>query len=510
MTRRLAAALLVTQGTGRDLEVYLAERAPELRYFGGYLALPGGTLSPADGDPAHDEHGAMQRCALRELFEETGLLCHALPAERTTGERLRRARTDLLAQERDQDNGHAEPARSPFAELVLGAAAPVLRAICRIETPPFAPVRFDTVFLHVPLDRCTAGTGGRRPDIWPGELVSGRFWRPADALAAWRRGDILLVPPVTILCEHLAAHADFEAFAAAIAATTQSYRQGRLHQVRFSPGVVLAPLRTPTLPPATTTNCYVVGHDELWVVDPGSPHQDEQQRLLALLDELVGDGARLAGILSTHHHPDHVGGIAALCEARGLAVRGHPLTLERLPPGSRLGAALHDGDRLALGRAPDGSPGWELAAVHTPGHDRGHLCFHENRYGAALVGDMLSTMSTIIVDPPEGHLATYLQSLERLLQLQLATLCPAHGPAVRQGERLVRQYLRHRRQRETTLLGALAGGGGTLQELLPKVYWDADPKLYRFAARSLLAGLQKLQEEGRARLDGERWLPAAR
>jgi glyoxylase-like metal-dependent hydrolase (beta-lactamase superfamily II) len=119
-------------------------------------------------------------------------------------------------------------------------------------------------------------------------------------------------------------------------------------------------------------------------------------------------------------------------------------------------------------------------------------------------------MSTIIVDPPEGHLATYLRSLERLLQLPLATLCPAHGPAVRQGERLVKQYLRHRRQRETTLLGALADGGGTLQELLPKVYWDADPKLYRFAARSLLAGLEKLAEEGRARLDGERWGPAAR
>ncbi len=514
MTRRLAAALLVTRGHGPSLELFLADRAPELRFFGGYAALPGGTVGPEDGDPAVDEAAALQACAWRELFEETGLLGHELAVADRAPAALQRARTALL--QREQEQRASTPAavhagdRSPFAELVAAAAPPApLRLLCRIETPPFAPVRFDTAFFHVPLDRCTAGTAAAplAPDIWPGELVGGRFWRPAEALLAWRRGEILLVPPVVILCEHLAAAADFEAFARALAATTAAYRKGRLHQVRFSPGVVLAPLRTPTLPPATTTNCYLVGRDELFVVDPGSPEPEEQQRLLALLDELVAGGARLCGILSTHHHPDHTGGIAALCRARDLTVRGHPLTLERLPPGCRLGAPLHDGDRIALGRAPDDRPGWELAAIHTPGHDRGHLCFAENRYGAVLVGDMVSTISTIIVDPPEGHLATYLQSLERLLATPLATLYPAHGPAVRQGDRVVKQYLRHRRQRETTLSAVLQQGGGTADELLPKVYWDADPKLYRFAARSLLAGLQKLAEEGRARLDGGRWLP---
>jgi ribonuclease/clavin/mitogillin len=78
--------------------------------------------------------------------------------------------------------------------------------------------------------------------------------------------------------------------------------------VRFSPGVVLAPLRTPTLPPAVTTNCYIVGHERLWVVDPGSPYPDEQQRLLDLLGELQQAGKKVEGILVTHHHPDHVGG----------------------------------------------------------------------------------------------------------------------------------------------------------------------------------------------------------
>jgi glyoxylase-like metal-dependent hydrolase (beta-lactamase superfamily II) len=243
----------------------------------------------------------------------------------------------------------------------------------------------------------------------------------------------------------------------------------------------------------------------LWVVDPGSPDPAEQQRLLALLDELCRRGARLGGVIATHHHQDHVGGIAALCAARGLSVRGHPLTLERLPPGCRAGAPIGHGDLLPLGRAPDDGPGWHLRAIHTPGHDRGHLCFTESRYGAAIVGDMLSTISTIIVDPPEGHLGTYLRSLELLLAEPLATLYPAHGLAVRDGRRLVRQYLRHRAQREAALVDALVDGGGTVADLVPRVYWDSKPEMHRFAARSLLAGLQKLEEEGRATATGDRW-----
>lgn len=494
---RTAAALLLTRGNGQEREVFLVERSPELRFFGGYWALPGGTISPADGDG----EAALAACAHRELFEETGLLRQALPAAADAQARAE-LRARLLAHEVRADA--ADP--SPWSIALDGLPPPPpLRELCRITTPAFAPVRYDTAFFHVPLEECVDGGRGARPEVWPGELVQGRWWLPQQALASWRNGDLLLVPPVVILLEHLARAADFAQFAQELATTAAGYRQGRLHQVRFSPGVVLAPLRTPTLPPATTTNCYIVGHRELWIVDPGSPHRDEQDRLLALLRELTRDGAQLTGILATHHHPDHIGGVPALSQALELPVRGHPLTLARLPAGCRLGAPLDDGDRLPLGQAPDGRPGWELLAVHTPGHDRGHLCFRESRYGAMLVGDMLSTISTIIVDPPEGHLATYLRSLERLAAEPMTTLYPAHGPAMRDGQRLVKQYLRHRRQREAKLIETLQDGPGTLEELLPKVYWDADPKTFPFAARSLLAGLQKLQEEGRAAESSGRW-----
>jgi len=491
---------MITRGEGRDLQVYLAERAEALRFFGGYWAMPGGTISDEDlrdrDGAERDEDTALQACANRELFEELGLMRHQLSSARADQDALREQRRRLLDHERS--DADPKPA-SPWPEIVRGAATPLeLRTLCRIETPAFAPVRYDTVFFHVPIEGCAAGTAGVHPDIWEGELTQGRFWSPTQALASWRNGDLLLVPPVVILLEHLAAAADFEHFARSIASTAAGYRQGALHKVRFSPGVVLAPLRTPTLPPATTTNCYIVGDQELWVVDPGSPDPREQQRLLDMLDLLTTDGQQVAGVLLTHHHPDHVGGVHALCRARGLAASGHPRTLKRLAPGIPRGAALQDGDRVALGRAPDGQTGWELEAIFTPGHDQGHLCFRESRYGAMLVGDMMSTVSTIVIDPPEGHLATYLKSLERLEQYAMTTLYPAHGPALRDGRRLTQKYLRHRRQREAKLLEALSQQPSDVDALLPKVYWDADPRLYPFAARSLQAGLEKLAEEGKA------------
>ena len=170
--------------------------------------------------------------------------------------------------------------------------------------------------------------------------------------------------------------------------------------------------------------------------------------------------------------------------------------------GSQFDHLFSDGERYQVGNI-------DAVAIHTPGHDRGHLCFRESRYGAMLAGDMLSTISSIVIDPPEGHLATYLASLERLAQGPMTTLYPAHGPAMRDGQRLVAQYLRHRRQREASLVAALEQGGGTVEQLLPKVYWDVDARLHPIAARSLLAGLLKLQEEGRAAERSGLWRPVA-
>lgn len=491
--QRVASAIILVSGTGRSLRVFLVKRAEQLRFFGGYHAFIGGVREPLDGpdDTDGSDHTALRNCAVRELFEETGVLVDPILAA-APPEQLRSARASLL--ERDATDHEPWVALRAKTDEVRG-----VREFCRITTPPFAPVRYATAFFIAELPP------EQSPEILPGELVDGSWWRPTDALEAWHRGEVEIVPPALILLE-LLADGDIDAFCERAAATAAGYADGKLHEVRFSPGIVLAPLATETLPPATTTNCLIVGGAERWIVDPASPDTAEQQRLFGLCDSLVSDnGSRIAGILSTHHHPDHVGAIAACCDRFGVEVRGHAVTLDRLPPGCAIGSPLEDGDTIDLGMAPDGSSGWTLEAIFTPGHDRGHLCFRESRYGALIAGDMVSTLSTIIIDPPEGHLQTYMDSLARLASLELSTIYPAHGPAVRNGQKVLERFIAHRLERERKLIAALGSDGRSIEDLVQEVYADTDPRMHPYAARSLCAGLEKLESEQRAIRSGTLW-----
>ena len=478
---RIATAVLVTRGPREDPEVLVVRRSPALRFFGGYWAFPGGVVDPCDhdGDPDHDD--AHRRCALRELVEEVGLPpvgCEAALEERE----------GLL--ERGNDGAGAR-----VRALLDGApgALDAARPFARLTTPPFAPVLYRTRFLHV------EAAASFEPTIVEGELVDGEFLTPAALLDAWRRGERLVAPPVLYMVEQLL-ELGLPRFLEEMAARSAELEAGRLHPIRNVPGILMAPLRTRTLPPATTTNAYLVGERRLFVVDPAPTDPAEQRRLFDLVDERCAGGAELVGVLVTHHHPDHVGAVEATARRYDVPVLAHAETLARLDLDVENTRALADGVELPLGAAPDGAPGWVLTAHHTPGHAPGHLTFRESRYGALLAGDLVSTVSTIVIDPPDGHLATYLDSLRRTLaQVEPGgVLHPAHGPVASDGARLLRRYLEHRERREESLLRALGEETSAEEELLPRVYADVDPELHPVAARSLRAGLEKLAEEGRA------------
>ena len=490
---RFAAAVALYRGSGSDLEMFLVHRSPELRFFGDYFAMPGGVRSPMDGpdedEPAEAEvaggradGGAMRQCATRELFEETGVLLDAgmrsLPAQR---------RAELRRRLLDRDETIAEKA---WRELRRAAAGPsALVELCRIRTPALTSVRYDTQFFLAKLP------DGEAAEVWPGELTTGRFETAETWLTEWATGDCLIVPPVIVLLQRLRA-GDLSSFAAEAAAMTEGFRRGKLHRVFFTPGILTAILNTPTLPPATTTNCFIVGTDRLFIVDPGAPAPADQALLFQLLDELRDEGARLEAIISTHHHPDHVGAVNAVSQRYQLPVHAHAITMERLKPGFLRGGVLADGDRIDLGTAPDGSPEWYLEAIFTPGHARGHLAFRESRYKALIAGDMISTVATIMIDPPEGHLSTYMNSLQRLLATEMTALLPSHGPAVPDGKKIVEKFIKHRELRQRKLRAAVAEGPNTVAGLLPEVYGDVNEAMHPYAARVLLAGLERLAEAG--------------
>jgi glyoxylase-like metal-dependent hydrolase (beta-lactamase superfamily II) len=163
-------------------------------------------------------------------------------------------------------------------------------------------------------------------------------------------------------------------------------------------------------------------------------------------------------------------------------VRAHPGAASKVEVAV---TPLRDGDRLGRFRV-----------LETPGHAREHLAFLDEETGALLCGDMVSTLSTIVIDPPEGDMAEYVRQLERLRDLEPRTLYPAHGPPAPDGAARLDQYLAHRRAREQQLLDALATPA-TLEDVTARAYADTPPGLHPVAARSCLAGLEKLRSEGR-------------
>ncbi|MEO0650346.1 MAG: MBL fold metallo-hydrolase, partial [Planctomycetota bacterium] len=473
-----------------------------LRAFPNQWAFPGGRVDPGDGDALAGDLDAFRACALRELFEETGVAGPGIGAafrSREERETLRRALTD------DERSDGVDGALG-WRELLDRCDEPLteLEPVCWTTTPRFALRRFRALYVHLELPE------GEAPTIVPGELVDGRFARPSELLDEWRRGELRAVPPLVYLLEAAERHGgDFRAMVESADARSAAVDAGALHAVFQMPGFEVAPLLTPTLPPATTTNCVVVGRERLFVVDPATYDAAERARLVEHLERRA-EAASLAGVVVTHHHPDHVGSVAAVAERFHLPVFAHPRTLERLPEAPRDPRPLLDGDRLDLGRAPDGSPDWSLEALHTPGHDQGHLVLRDSRYRTVVAGDLVSTLSTIVIDPPEGHLSTYLATLTRIRDSAPGALIPAHGGIAYDGVRLLEGYLRHRAQREAKLVGAL-GALGPADEaaLLARTYDDVPEAFLPLAARSLRAGLEKLAEEGRARADqAGRWAMA--
>ena len=181
----------------------------------------------------------------------------------------------------------------------------------------------------------------------------------------------------------------------------------------------------------------------------------------------------------------------------------HPWTAQALRGRVEVARLLQDTERLELGACPDGSGPWHLEAVHTPGHAPGHLAFYEPHYRLLFVGDMVSTLSSIVIVPPEGDLAVYLDSLRRLQTYDCRLLLPAHGNVSSRPQETLREALAHRVKREQQLLAALGPTPRTIAELAPELYKGTPEALMRLAEKQMLAGLQKLQREGRVQAAGE-------
>jgi glyoxylase-like metal-dependent hydrolase (beta-lactamase superfamily II) len=273
---------------------------------------------------------------------------------------------------------------------------------------------------------------------------------------------------------------------------------GRLEELE--PGIARLLAHNPSAFTYFGTQSYLIGSDEVAVVDPGP---DLHEHIEALVDA-IGSRA-VAAILCTHTHRDHSPAAQPLADRMGAPIIGcAPLALETVGPRAD---ASFDGDYVPDQVLGDGDglqiDGHALTAVATPGHTSNHLCFAYR--GALFSGDHVMGWSTTVVVPPDGDMAEYMRSLDKLRRRDDRIYYPAHGPAVTKPQQYVRQLVGHRLQREQQILSLVRERARDIADIVAHAYPALDPRLTAAAGGSVLAHLVDLQRRGLVEQQQDIW-----
>ena len=470
---RPAAACIIVRGEAQP-EVLLAQRSSTLRFMAGHYVFPGGRTHENEdvgrvSNASDVGHARAVLAAVREVFEETGLLCvcGTLPAR----ELLRQSRLRLLQGELSFNE--------ILAQHTLAIDAAEFEPAGQWLTPAFVPIRFATQYLlhHLRSDQ--------QEELIEGEIVALDWVTPAEARRRWHLGQLKLSTPVAYTLRQLAAAGLPNALPLLMRGTERAPGEHNWFEIRR--GITLVPVKSVALPPATHTNCIIVGEENLYVIDPGANEESERLHLCRQIDHLLELGGRLEAVLLSHSHPDHTAAAEDLQQRYDVPIVAHPATAAQLP--FKIDRHLHDGDVVVSGRDPQ----WRLQCIHTPGHDPGHLCFLETSTGSLLAGDMVANPGSIVVSREyAGDMGDFIRSLERMLELDAKLIIPSHGQPAGSPREFIQQQLDHRLWREAKIKQAHDSGATTFEELLAKAYDDAPAAALPWARHSLDSHLAKL------------------
>ncbi len=266
---------------------------------------------------------------------------------------------------------------------------------------------------------------------------------------------------------------------------------------RHSPRVATVLGKNPSAFTGPGTNTYIVGTSSRpLLLDTGQGVAIYIDLLQAAMKELA-HSSEIERIVLTHAHVDHLGGVKQVTERFG------PMEVLKMPweghdaPAGPITPIGHD--------AIVETDGVTLRAVHTPGHAPDHLCYYLEEERALFTGDVVLGAGTTVIPDDTGDLADYMDSLRRLLELDLETIYPAHGPVIRKPREKIREYIAHRELRERQVLEALTDGPLEPMAIVKKIYTDVPEYLHPAAASSVRSHLGKLKRDGRVVEHEKRW-----
>ena len=527
---RPAATVLLLRDSPQGVEVLMTRRSLTASFAPGAYVFPGGGIDAADAQ-AHgqatrrptqsDLHLTQAIAAIRESFEELGVLLAVRPDGAPATAK------DVAALDR----------KAPFlpqaAARGLWLAAADVFVLAQWITDRDLPRRFDVPFLVARMPE------GQTPVADEAEQFEPVWVRPADALARHKEGHFFIIFPTIRTLERLLQYANVEAVLADCARTdeplwTSCPRAGLLagHEARYmeheqpygelelvcpdgqmlhaldwqseAPVALLKNVQRLTAPNAgfmtgPGTNSYLVGDPDTGyvAVDPGPADAEHLERLWRAA------GGQIKAIVCTHSHPDHSPGakpLQAMCADPKPPILGLPsaptaraaseFTPDRLLQNNEL-VALHSS-----------RPGHEithtLRAVHTPGHAANHLCLVLEEDGLLFSGDHILNGSTTVVDPPDGDMTAYLDSLDRLAHLcageDLRFILPAHGYVLGDAASQIARLKAHRLAREAKILAAMqARPEGSMDDWVALAYDDVPERVWPLAKRSMLAHVERLR-----------------
>lgn len=269
------------------------------------------------------------------------------------------------------------------------------------------------------------------------------------------------------------------------------------HAVDIAPGIRRITAPNPGVMTDAGTNTYLLGIENVAVVDPGP---DIAEHVEAIVAAVASRGGTIRQIFATHTHIDHspaTRGLLAHCDAEviGALATDQMFQDETFKPDIE----CFDGQCFETSE-------YRLQAIHTPGHVSNHYCFLETNAGLLFTGDHIMTGSTVVIVPPSGDMAAYIGSLQKLLDYPIKQLGPAHGDVMENPAAVIEWLVEHRLGRERKVVQGLGSHGpGDLDQLVAVIYDDVDPSIHAIAKLSLLAHLLKLEHEGRAACQDEIW-----
>ncbi|MDQ3062174.1 MAG: MBL fold metallo-hydrolase, partial [Acidobacteriota bacterium] len=502
-----AAAVILLNHTGD--RVLWAQRNPQIAFLGGYHAFPGGKLEASDQlvkikNCTDAELARFIACAVREAFEEVGVLLVRGGEKLTRGQRAS-LHDDLISN------------RMTFAEILahwnLWIDAADFAYTGFWTTPQFSPVRFKTRFF---LAFCPPK---QEPYAAISELQNIEFIKPKDALNEWKNSKVLIAPPVLLSLKTLAQiytnskvkinrdkqgeqdgkskiqnpkskiEVSLRLCVEKLLENSQK-ADGQIRYMELNPRVICFPLKTETLPPATHTNCFIIGRKKFIVIDAASTDDAEQNALHTLVDSFIGKDFACQAIITTHLHRDHTGGETILQKhlqdkfGLSIPIAAHRLTAESLANKVEFQKFIEDGETFDL--QDENGADFQLQTIHTPGHARGLLAFYDAEFGFLLSGDNVVGSGSVVIASPEGNMKDYLNSLERLKNLpNLRFLCGSHGAAVSDAKGKIENYIAHRLERERKILEAFENGAKAPRQIVERVYTDISPALYELAEKSV-------------------------